>query len=65
MQQTQVVVENMVQVGLCTSTAVFPGCLPVPVRTAMSMVTVPVTAAMSTTTVMPTATGTSRGIYYI
>ena len=59
MQPMQVVVVNQVQVGLRTSTAVFPGWMPVPMRAAMSMPTVPVTTAVSTSTVMPTASGSS------
>ena len=54
----QVVVVNQVQVVRLASTAVFPGWVHMPVRSAMSMLTVPVAAAMSTTTaVMPSATG--------
>ena len=55
----QVVVVNQVQVGLRTSSAVFPGCVPVPMRTAVLMPAVPVTTAMSTTAVLPTAAGLS------
>ncbi len=57
MQQTQVVVVKQVQVGLRTSAAVFPDCMPVPMRAALFMPAVPVTAAVSATTVMPTASG--------
>ncbi len=57
MQQTQVVVVREVQVGLRSSTAVFPGCMPMPMRAALSVPAVPVTTALCTTTVMPTATG--------
>ena len=57
MQQMQVVVVNQVQVGLRASPAVFPGWVPMPMRTAMSVPTVPVTAAMSAATVMPAAPG--------
>ena len=53
----QVVVVKQVQVGLRTSTAVFPGCLPMPVRSAMSFPAVPVTTAMSAAAVVPTAPG--------
>ena len=59
MQPMQVVVVNQVQVGLRTSTAVFPGWVPLPVRTAMSLPAVPVATAVSATTVVPTATGPS------
>ena len=61
----QVVVVNQVQVGLRTSPAVFPGCMPMSVRAAVSMPAVPVTPAVSTTTVVPTASGSSRGIYSV
>ena len=59
MQPMQVVVLNQVQVGLRTSTAVFPGCLSMPMRTAVSMPAVPVAPAMSTTAVLPAAAGPS------
>ena len=57
----QIVVVNLVQVGLRPSTAVFPGCLPMPMRTAMLMPAVPVATAMSAAAVMPTAAG-PRGV---
>ena len=57
MQQTQVVVVKQVQVGLRASTALFPGCLPMPMRSAVLVPTVPVAAALSAATVMPPATG--------
>ena len=65
MQQIQVVVANQVRGGLLPSTAAFPVCVPMPLRTAMSMPTVPVAAAMSIAVEMPSATGPSRGIYSV
>ena len=61
MQPIQVVVVRRVQVGLRTSTAVFPVCMSMPVRAARSIPTVPVTTAMSSAGAMPTATG-PRGV---
>ena len=55
----QIVVVNLVQVGLRTLPAVFPGCMPVPMRAAVFMPTVPVAAAVSATAVVPAATGPS------
>ena len=55
----QIVVVNLVQVGLRASPAVFPGWVPMPMRTAMLVPTVPVATAVSTATVMPAAAGPS------
>ncbi len=60
MQQMQVVVVRKVQVGLRTSTAMFPGCVPMPMRSAVSMPAVPVAVAVWAT-VMLTAPG-PRGV---
>ncbi len=57
MQQTQVIVVNQVQVGLRTSAAVFPGCMPMTMRMALSLPIVLAMAAVSATMVVPTATG--------
>ncbi len=62
MQPMQVVVMNQAQVGLRASAAVFPGLVPMPMRTALSVSAVPVTTALCTTPVMPTATGPKRDI---
>ena len=57
MQQTQVVVLNQVQVGLRASTAMFPGWMPLPMRTAMSVPADPGAIVMSVTPVKPHAPG--------